>query len=146
MKRRGPLESSIRSLSQMLRIPFTVKMRMGVYTSQPCAHELVSKCRDWGVSMVTVHGRSREQRYQKLADWDYVGKCVKNASPMPIFGNGDILSYEDYEKDLEMSGVSGVMIARGTISASYLCEVLIGQTPTFLFSRCINKTLDLYRN
>jgi len=67
MKRKGPLESSIRAMSNMLRIPFTVKMRMGVYTNTPCAHELVEKCRDWGVSMVTVHGRSREQRYTRLS-------------------------------------------------------------------------------
>jgi len=40
---------------------------------------------------------------------------VNAARPMPIFGNGDILSFEDYEKDIKMSGVSGVMIARGTV-------------------------------
>ena len=52
-------------------------------------------------------GRSREQRYTRLADWEYVGSCVKAADPMPIFGNGDIMSFEDYEKDIEQSGVSG---------------------------------------
>jgi len=112
MRRRGPLESSIRSLSQLLKIPFTVKMRMGVYTDQPMAHKLVEQCREWGVSMVTVHGRSREQRYTRLADWDYVKKCVAAASPMPIFGNGDIMSFEDYEKDIEQSGVAGLISFR----------------------------------
>lgn len=83
-------------------------MRMGVYNNQPLAHKLVADCRDWGVSMVTIHGRSREQRYTKLADWEYVGSCVKAADPMPVFGNGDIMSFEDYEKDLERSGVAGM--------------------------------------
>lgn len=108
MRRRGPLEASIKSVSQLLKIPFTVKMRMGVYTNQPTAHELVKKCRDWGVSMVTVHGRSREQRYTRLADWDYIRDCVKNADPMPIFGNGDLMSFEDYERVVEQSGVAGI--------------------------------------
>lgn len=107
MGRRGPLQSSIQTMSQILNIPFTVKMRMGVYTGRPTAHELVRQCREWGVSMVTVHGRSREQRYTRLADWDYIGDCVKAADPMPIFGNGDLMSYEDYEKVVEQSGVAG---------------------------------------
>ncbi|XP_032776786.2 tRNA-dihydrouridine(47) synthase [NAD(P)(+)]-like isoform X1 [Daphnia magna] len=115
MRRRGPLESSIKTMSQLLKIPFTVKMRMGVYTDHPFAHQLVEKCRDWGVSMVTVHGRSREQRYTRLADWDYIRSCVKAADPMPIFGNGDLMSYEDYERVVEQSGVAGVMIARGAL-------------------------------
>jgi tRNA-dihydrouridine synthase 3 len=107
MRRRGPLESSIKTMSQLLKIPFTVKMRMGVYTDHPFAHQLVEKCRDWGVSMVTVHGRSREQRYTRLADWDYIGNCVKAADPMPIFGNGDLMSYEDYERVVDQSGAAG---------------------------------------
>lgn len=101
------MESSIRAITQLLRIPFTVKMRKGVYTDQPFAHKLVAQCRDWGVSMVTVHGRSREQRYTRLADWDYVRSCVEAADPMPIYGNGDIMNFEDYEKDVEKSGVAG---------------------------------------
>ncbi|EFX79838.1 hypothetical protein DAPPUDRAFT_304378 [Daphnia pulex] len=115
MRRKGPLESSIKTMSQLLKIPFTVKMRMGVYTDHPFAHQLVEKCRDWGVSMVTVHGRSREQRYTRLADWDYIGNCVKAADPMPIFGNGDLMSYEDYERVVDQSGAAGVMIARGAL-------------------------------
>ena len=107
MQRRKPLEQSIRSLPQLLDIPFTVKMRTGVYGNQPTAHQLVKQCHQWGVSMVTVHGRSREQRYTKLSDWDYISKCVQAADPMPVFGNGDILSYEDYEAHVATSGVAG---------------------------------------
>lgn len=44
-----------------------------------------------------VHGRSREQRYTKMANWDYINKCASLAAPLPVFGNGDILSYEDYK-------------------------------------------------
>jgi len=115
MQRRNPLEQSIRSLSQLLDIPFTVKMRTGVYGNQPIAHQLVKQCHEWGVSMVTVHGRSREQRYTKLSDWDYITKCVQAADPMPLFGNGDILSFEDYEAHVASSGVAGVMIGRGAL-------------------------------
>ncbi len=76
--------------------PLTVKMRTGVYADKPVAHELLPQMKSWGVSMVTLHGRSREQRYTRLADWEYVSRCVEAAAPMPLCGNGDVLSYEDY--------------------------------------------------
>lgn len=47
--------------------------------------------------IVQVHGRTKEQRYTRIADWDYIEKCAKLAAPTPVFGNGDILSFCDYE-------------------------------------------------
>lgn len=97
LRRPNILESVIRCTSQVLNIPFTVKTRIGVYNNQNIAHTLVPKFRDWGASMITVHGRSREQRYTKLADFTYINECAALAAPVPLFGNGDILSYEDYK-------------------------------------------------
>ena len=57
-----------------------------------------------------VHGRSREQRYTKLADWGYISQCAAAASPLPVFGCGDILSFQDYEQYTQ--GQAGIMIAR----------------------------------
>ena len=53
------------------------------------AHSLVPLLRQWGVSMVTVHGRSREQRYTKMADYEYINSCAVAAAPMPLFGEGE---------------------------------------------------------
>ncbi|XP_049732477.1 tRNA-dihydrouridine(47) synthase [NAD(P)(+)]-like isoform X3 [Elephas maximus indicus] len=66
-----------------------------------------------------LHGRSREQRYTKMADWQYIEQCVRAASPMPLFGNGDILSYEDANRAMQ-TGVAGVMIARGALLKPWL--------------------------
>lgn len=60
--------------------------------------------------LIQVHGRSREQRYTKLADWDYIAQCAEAASPMPLFGCGDVLSYEEYV--LHTQRELGIMIAR----------------------------------
>uniref|UniRef100_A0A3P8S5J1 tRNA-dihydrouridine(47) synthase [NAD(P)(+)] n=1 Tax=Amphiprion percula TaxID=161767 RepID=A0A3P8S5J1_AMPPE len=99
---------------KVLDVPLTVKIRTGVQEKSNIAHKLIPEMKNWGVSMITLHGRSREQRYTKLADWDYITTCAKLASPVPLFGNGDILSYEDAMKARE-TGVSGIMIARGAL-------------------------------
>ena len=67
-------------------VPLTVKMRTGVHDKSWNAHSLVPLLREWGVAMVTVHGRSREQRYTRLADYNYINRCAAVAAPMPLYG------------------------------------------------------------
>ncbi|XP_061211883.1 tRNA-dihydrouridine(47) synthase [NAD(P)(+)]-like isoform X2 [Neopsephotus bourkii] len=96
---------------KVLDVPLTVKIRTGVQEKINVAHKLLPRLREWGAALVTLHGRSREQRYTRSADWDYIAECAQVASPMPLFGNGDILSYEDANRAMQ-TGVSGIMIAR----------------------------------
>nr|XP_019957456.1 PREDICTED: tRNA-dihydrouridine(47) synthase [NAD(P)(+)]-like isoform X2 [Paralichthys olivaceus] len=114
MTRTRKFEQIIKGMNYVLDVPLTVKIRTGVQEKSNVAHKLIPEMKDWGVSMITLHGRSREQRYTKLADWDYITTCSKLASPVPLFGNGDILSYEDAMKAKE-TGVSGIMLARGAL-------------------------------
>lgn len=114
MTRTRKFEQIVKGMDYVLDVPLTVKIRTGVQEKSNIAHKLIPEMKNWGVSMVTLHGRSREQRYTKLADWDYITTCAKLASPVPLFGNGDILSYEDAMKARE-TGVSGIMIARGAL-------------------------------
>ncbi|NXJ97301.1 DUS3L synthase, partial [Corythaixoides concolor] len=111
MTRSNKFEQIVRGMNSVLDVPLTVKIRTGVQEKMNVAHKIIPKIREWGASMVTLHGRSREQRYTRGADWDYIAECAKIASPMPLFGNGDILSYEDANRAMQM-GVSGIMIAR----------------------------------
>ncbi|NXF93010.1 DUS3L synthase, partial [Eubucco bourcierii] len=111
MSRANKFEQIVRGMNSVLDVPLTVKIRTGVQEKMNVAHKIIPKIREWGAAMVTLHGRSREQRYTRSADWDYIAECARAASPMPLFGNGDILSYEDANRALQM-GVSGVMIAR----------------------------------
>ncbi|KAM6136897.1 LOW QUALITY PROTEIN: tRNA-dihydrouridine(47) synthase [NAD(P)(+)]-like [Pterocles gutturalis] len=110
MTRSNKFEQNVRGMNSVLDVPLTVKIRMGVQEKIKVAHKLISKIRDWGAAMVTLHGRSREQWYTRSADWDYIAECAKTASPMPLFGNGDILSYEDANRAMQL-GVLGIMIA-----------------------------------
>ena len=71
------------------------------------------------LSLLQLHGRSKEQRYGKLADWDYISECKKTCMTMPFFGkfflmigNGDVMSFEDYEYNINNYNIDGVMIGR----------------------------------
>ncbi|XP_034236634.1 tRNA-dihydrouridine(47) synthase [NAD(P)(+)]-like isoform X2 [Thrips palmi] len=116
MHREKVLQSIIDSMNKVMTIPLTVKTRAGIVTGKNIAHNFMPYFRDLGASLVTVHGRSREQRYTRLADWDYIDECAKIAHPVPLFGNGDIMSYEDYKHVIDTyKNISGVMIGRGAL-------------------------------
>ncbi|XP_072775490.1 tRNA-dihydrouridine(47) synthase [NAD(P)(+)]-like isoform X3 [Taeniopygia guttata] len=119
MTRSNKFEQIVRGMNSVLDVPVTVKIRTGVQEKVNVAHKLIPRIREWGASMVTLHGRSREQRYTRSADWHYIAECARLASPMPLFGNGDILSYEDANRAMQM-GVSGIMIARGALIKPWL--------------------------
>lgn len=131
IRRQNVLEHIVRSCSKLLADkPFTVKTRTGVYANKSVAHELLPKLEEWGASAVTLHGRSREQRYTKLADWDYIEKCAANVKNIPVIGNGDILNFEEYQKVRETSpSVSSVMIGRGALIKPWIFkEIKDGKT------------------
>ncbi|XP_014115792.1 PREDICTED: tRNA-dihydrouridine(47) synthase [NAD(P)(+)]-like [Pseudopodoces humilis] len=119
MTRSNKFEQIVRGMNSVLDVPLTVKIRTGVQEKVNVAHKIIPRIREWGASMVTLHGRSREQRYTRSADWEYIAECARIASPMPLFGNGDILSYEDANRAMQM-GVSGIMIARGALIKPWL--------------------------
>ncbi|RZF37532.1 hypothetical protein LSTR_LSTR008570 [Laodelphax striatellus] len=116
MRREKVLYSVVECMNDVLDIPLTIKMRTGIYSDKSTAHKLISGLCARGVSLITVHGRSREQRYTRSADWSYIETCAKLAGETPLFGNGDILSYEDYvEARKNCPSISGVMIGRGAL-------------------------------
>lgn len=119
MTRTSKFEQIVRGMNSVLDVPLTVKIRTGVQQNCNVAHKLIPEMKKWGVSLITMHGRSREQRYTKSADWEYIDTCSKLAAPVPLFGNGDILSYEDAMKARE-TGVSGIMVARGALIKPWL--------------------------
>ncbi|KAM8967237.1 tRNA-dihydrouridine(47) synthase [NAD(P)(+)]-like isoform 2-T2 [Pelodytes ibericus] len=119
MNRTNKFEQIVKGMNSVLDVPLTVKIRTGVHEKHNLAHKLIPNFKEWGVSLVTLHGRSREQRYTKLADWEYIDYCAKIANPIPLFGNGDIISYEDSNRALQ-TGVSGIMLARGALVKPWL--------------------------
>ena len=56
--------------------------------NHPTAHKLIGRMKGWGAAAVTLHGRSRQQRYTKAADWSYISQC-SSISEVPLIGNGE---------------------------------------------------------
>ncbi|KAL8806122.1 MAG: hypothetical protein Q9182_001523 [Xanthomendoza sp. 2 TL-2023] len=140
-------------------IPITVKIRMGTKDNKPTALKLVDRLvyggqdaqvyggGGSGVAAITLHGRSRQQRYTKSADWEYIADCaalikrfneqgdkladtVREADPSTqpaggkvyFIGNGDCYSHIDYQRHLSEAQVDSVMVARGALIKPWVFE------------------------
>lgn len=125
LNRSRKLEVCLKSMKTVLNVPLTVKTRSGVNKDHNITHDLIPMFRSSGVSLITVHGRSRDQRYTKMADWNYVNTCAKMANPVPVFSSGDIMSYEDYENSkVEFPEITGPMIGRGALIKPWIFKEL----------------------
>jgi len=95
-----------------VKVPVTLKMRLGWDTDCINAPELARRAEVAGVAMITVHGRTRCQFYDGFADWTAV-RAVKQAVGVPVVVNGDVRNFDDALRALEASGADAVMIGRG---------------------------------
>ena len=102
-----------------VKVPVTLKMRLGWDDRTRNAPELARRAEAAGVKLVTVHGRTRSQFYKGEADWDAI-RAVREAIAIPLVVNGDITSYEKALAALEASGADAVMIGRGAQGQPWL--------------------------
>ncbi|HEX7085339.1 MAG TPA: tRNA-dihydrouridine synthase family protein [Vicinamibacterales bacterium] len=95
-------------------VPVTVKIRLGWNDEMRNHVELARAAVDGGAQAIFVHGRTRDARYRRAADWEAIGEVV-SAVPVPVIGNGDLLFPHEIEAAVARSGCAGVMTARGAL-------------------------------
>ena len=112
-------ERLIEATISAVKVPVTLKMRLGWDERSRNAPELARRAEAAGVQLISVHGRTRCQFYKGEADWRAV-RAVKDAIEIPLVVNGDITSFEKAVEAMEASGADAVMMGRGAQGQPWL--------------------------
>lgn len=107
-------------------VPVTVKMRLGWDEETLNAPEIARRAQEAGVSMITVHGRTRCQFYKGAADWRAIAR-VKSAVTIPVVANGDVVALTGAVEAVQCSGADAVMVGRGHYGAPWLAGALAAE-------------------
>ena len=112
-----------RAVVDAVKIPVTVKTRLGWNDESKIIVELAEQLQDCGIQALTIHGRTRAQMYTGQADWTLIGKVKENPRmKIPIIGNGDITTPERAKECFDRYGVDAIMIGRGSFGRPWIFE------------------------
>ncbi len=110
-----------RKVVDAVKLPVTVKTRLGWNHEQLIITTLAEQLQDCGIQALTIHGRTRSQMYTGQADWTLIGEVKRNPRiHIPIIGNGDITSAEETKRAFDEYGVDAVMIGRATFGRPWI--------------------------
>lgn len=110
-----------REVVKAVKVPVTVKTRLGWNSDNLIITELAEQLQDCGIHALTIHGRTRVQMYTGQADWTLIGEVKRNPRiHIPIIGNGDITTPEEAKQAFERYGVDAVMIGRATFGHPWI--------------------------
>jgi len=99
--------------------PITVKIRAGIDENSINAVEVAKLVEEAGAAAIAIHGRTQKQGYSGKADWEIIKKVKENVN-IPVIGNGDVFTPEDFKEKLEFSKVDFIMIARGAVGNPFI--------------------------
>ena len=117
-----------REVVKAVKLPVTVKTRLGWDSNNLVITDLAERLQDCGISALTIHGRTRAQMYTGDADWTLIGEVKNNPRiHIPIIGNGDIMSADDVQRAFERYGVDAVMIGRATFGRPWIFGEITGK-------------------
>ena len=119
LRKPGRLARLIEAMRKAVSVPVTVKLRTGWSEGKQNVSILARACEEAGASAIVIHGRTREQRYSRAADWDLIGRVAAERT-VPVVGNGDILTHFEARARMEQAGVDSLMLARGALIKPWL--------------------------
>jgi tRNA-dihydrouridine synthase 3 len=119
LKKPGRLRRLIEATRKAVSVPVTVKLRTGWTEGKENVSDVARVCEEAGAAAITLHARTRDQRYSKAADWDLIGRVAAERG-IPVVGNGDILTHFEARDRMARAQVSSVMVARGALIKPWL--------------------------
>ncbi len=132
LKDPAKIASFVSRLAGAVSKPVTVKIRIGLDDQHINAVEVAKAVEDAGAAAIAVHGRTQAQGYSGAARWDII-KEVKESVSIPVIGNGDVFTAEQFAQRLESSGVDAILVARGAVGNPFLFsqieQLLHGRIP-----------------
>ena len=112
-----------RAVVDAVKVPVTVKTRLGWDMNNLIITTLAEQLQDCGIQALTIHGRTRSQMYTGEADWTLIGKVKENPRiHIPIIGNGDVTSPAIARERFDQYGVDGVMVGRATFGCPWIFD------------------------
>src|SRR5499425_240944 len=146
------LETILKEIKNAITIPLTIKIRAGYSESTINAVQTAKLAEDCGVEHIALHGRTKEQGYRGLADWDLVRE-IKKAVRVPVSGSGDVTTIQQAFDRFRETGCDGVLIGRGAMANPWIFrqieDVMNGREvfePTLADKRAIlHEYFDLLR-
>jgi tRNA-dihydrouridine synthase B len=110
-----------REVVKAVKLPVTVKTRLGWDLNNLIITDLAEQLQDCGIQALTIHGRTRSQMYTGEADWTLIGEVKRNPRiHIPIIGNGDITTPEQAEQAFERFGVDAIMVGRASFGRPWV--------------------------
>jgi tRNA-dihydrouridine synthase 3 len=130
LKRPRKLASLVAAVRAAVTVPLSVKIRAGYTEQKRNAVEVAVLAAEAGADALVVHGRTRAQRYKRSADWGIIGE-VAAAVPVPVLGNGDLLTIWDLERRRRETPVRSFLVARGCLIKPWLFKELRDGRPWY---------------
>jgi tRNA-dihydrouridine synthase 3 len=119
LQRTSRVAAIVEAMKRAVPVPVTIKLRTGWASEKPTFLKIAVAAEQAGVDAITLHARSRAQRYRRPADWSRVTELVQ-AVRVPVIGNGDVFDWRDAERRLRETGCAAIMVGRWALAKPWI--------------------------